>query len=133
LLLPLSIQQTKSAEYMKALKPYVKEIKNKYKGNDEAANQAVGRLYQDANQNPLAGCAVSLATLPVFLGLYRGVRNLAMEDKLNEPFLWIPSLEGPVRPPDYRGMEWLTEGWSADPTGGCCPFPPWGGKRRWPF
>jgi YidC/Oxa1 family membrane protein insertase len=68
LLLPLSIQQTKIAEYMKVLKPHVKKIKAKYKGNEEAANQAVGRLYQDTKQNPLAGCAVSLATLPVFLG-----------------------------------------------------------------
>jgi YidC/Oxa1 family membrane protein insertase len=72
---------------MKVLKPHVKEIKAKYKGNEETANQAVGRQYQDTKQNPLAGCAVSLATLPVFSGLYRGVRNLVMEDKLNESFL----------------------------------------------
>jgi hypothetical protein len=119
----MSIQQTKSAEYMKVLKPHVKEIKAKHKGNEEATNQVVGRLYQDAKQNPLARCAVSLATLPVFLGLYRGVRNLAMEDKLNESLLLIPSLEGPVRPPDYRGMEWLNEGWSRDPSGGLLPIP----------
>lgn len=117
---------------MKALKPYVTEIKAKYKGNDNAANQAVGRLYQDANQNPLAGCAVSLAQLPIFLGLYRGVRYLAIEDKLNEPFLWIPSLEGPVRPPDYRGLEWLTEGWASNPDGGL-PIPQLGWETTLAF
>lgn len=117
---------------MKALKPYIKDIKEKYKGNDNAANQAIGRLYADANQNPLAGCLVSLAQLPIFLGLYRGVRYLAIEDKLNEPFLWIPSLEGPVRPPDYRGMEWLTEGWLANPVGGL-PIPPLGWETTLAF
>jgi len=118
LLIPLSIEQTKSAEYMKALKPYIKEINEKFKNNEQAKNRAVGRLYSDANQNPLAGCLTSLAQIPVFLGLYRGVRLLAIDNKLNEPFLWIPSLEGPVRPPNFRGMDWLTEGWQAASDGG---------------
>ena len=26
--------------------------------------------------------------------------------------MWIPSLEGPVTAPTYRGMEWLMKGWS---------------------
>lgn len=115
LLVPLSIQQNKSTEYMKALKPYIKEIKTKFKDNENARNQAVGKLYQDAEQNPLSGCLVSLAQLPILLGLYRGIRLLAQEGKLEEPFLWIPSLEGPVTAAsDYRGMDWLTSGWSID-------------------
>ena len=31
---------------------------------------------------------------------------------IDEPFLWIPTLQGPVSPPNYRGLEWLTEGWT---------------------
>jgi YidC/Oxa1 family membrane protein insertase len=112
LLLPLSIQQSKSTEYMKALKPYVKEIKEKFKDNQDMQNRATAKLYEDAQQNPLAGCLVSLAQLPVFLGLYRGVRLLAIDGQLDEPFLWIPSLQGPVSPPDFRGLDWLTDGWS---------------------
>jgi YidC/Oxa1 family membrane protein insertase len=35
-----------------------------------------------------------------------------MDGKLDEPFLWIPSLQGPVTAEsDYRGMDWLTQGW----------------------
>jgi len=112
LLLPLSLQQTKGAEYMKALKPYQNEIKKKFKDNKEAQNRAMSKLFEDAEQNPLAGCGISLAQLPVLLGLYRGIRNLAIDGKLDEPFLWIPSLEGPVTAEtDYRGLEWLTQGW----------------------
>ena len=112
LLLPLSVQQSKSAEYMKALKPYIKEIQEKFQDNDDQKNRAIGKLYEDAEQNPLSGCLVSLAQLPIFLGLYRGIRLLAQDGKLDEPFLWIPSLQGPVTAPNYRGLEWLTEGWS---------------------
>jgi YidC/Oxa1 family membrane protein insertase len=113
-LIPLSIQQNKNAEYMKALKPYINEIKVKFKDNENARNAATGKLFEDANQNPLAGCATSLIQLPVLLGLYRGIRLLAGEGQLQEPFLWIPSLEGPVTPPDFRGTDWLTSGWTTD-------------------
>jgi YidC/Oxa1 family membrane protein insertase len=106
------LQQSKSAEYVKALKPYLDEIKEKFKDNKDQQNRAIGKLYEDAEQNPLAGCAVSLVQLPIFLGLYRGIRLLAQDGKLDQPFLWIPSLEGPVTAPDYRGMEWLTQGWT---------------------
>lgn len=99
-------------EYQKALKPYLKEIKEKFKDNQEAINRATGKLYEDADQNPLTGCFISLAQLPVLLGLYRGIRNLAQDGVLKESFLWIPSLEGPVSPPNFSGMDWLTAGWT---------------------
>ena len=111
LLVPLSVQQTKSAEYTKALKPYMAEIKEKFKDNQEAQNRAIAKLFDDANQNPLSGCLLSIAQLPVLLGLYRGIRLLAIDGELDEGFLWIPSLQGPVSAPDFRGMSWLTEGW----------------------
>lgn len=113
LLIPLSFQQTKATEMQKALKPYMDEINEKFKNNEARKNQLVGRLYQDADQNPLAGCFLSLLQLPLILGLYRGVRLLALDGKLDEPFLWIPSLQGPVTAEtDYRGMDWLFQGWT---------------------
>ena len=117
---------------MKALKPYINEIKEKFKDNENAKNAATGKLFQDANQNPLAGCVVSLVQLPVLLGLYRGIRLLAMEGKLQEPFLWIPSLEGPVSPPKFRGMDWLTSGWTTDAVSGY-PIPPLGWETTLAF
>jgi YidC/Oxa1 family membrane protein insertase len=103
---------------MKVLKPYTVDIKAKFKDNEEAQNRAIGKLYEDAQQNPLAGCATSLAQLPILLGLYRGISLLAQEGELEQPFLWIPSLQGPVSPPDYRGIDWLTSGWTAATDGG---------------
>mmetsp|Transcript_11015 Transcript_11015/g.25627 ORF Transcript_11015/g.25627 Transcript_11015/m.25627 type:complete len:449 (+) Transcript_11015:45-1391(+) len=112
LLIPFSISQNKSTEYSKALKPYQKKIKEKY-SDKNMQNRAISKLYEDAEQNPLAGCITSFAQIPIFLGLYRSVTRLAAESRLDEPFLWIPSLEGPVSAENnYRGMQWLTEGWS---------------------
>lgn len=113
LLIPLSIQQNKSSEYQKLLKPYMAEIKERFKDNKDAQNRAIGKLFEDADQNPFNGCLLSLAQLPVLLGLYRGIRNLAQDGLLNERFLWIPTLEGPVSPPLYRDIDWLTQGWTS--------------------
>ena len=110
--MPLSIQQTKSSEYIKLLKPYQDEIKEKFKDNKDMANRATAKLFEDANANPLSGCLISILQLPILIGLYRSISLLAKDGQLQEPFLWIPSLEGPVSAAnDYRGMEWLTEGW----------------------
>jgi membrane protein insertase Oxa1/YidC/SpoIIIJ len=49
-----------------------------------------------AQVNPLAGCLPTLATIPVFIGLYRALSNVAEEGLLKEGFFWIPSLGGPT-------------------------------------
>lgn len=131
LLIPLSIQQSKSTEYTKALKPYQDEIKVKFADNKDMQNRALGKLFEDAGTSPLNGCLLSLVQIPVFLGLYRGVTLLAKDGKLNEPFLWIPNLEGPVTAPNYRGLEWLTEGWTI--TNGFIPTPSLGWETTLSF
>lgn len=59
---------------MQALAPRVKEIQDRYKrsgGEADAMNVEVSNLYKQAGVNPLAGCLPTLATIPVFIGLYR--------------------------------------------------------------
>jgi hypothetical protein len=56
----------------------------------------IARLYQEAKVNPLAGCLPTLATLPVWIGLYRALSNVTDEGLLTEGFFWIPSLAGPT-------------------------------------
>lgn len=60
--------------------------------------------------NPLAGCLPTLATLPVFIGLYRALTNAASDGLLTEPFFFVPSLGGPSSMADNssgRGLGWL--------------------------
>lgn len=64
--------QVKSTVAMQALQPRIKEIQKRYEGKDQQEMQIqVGQLYKDAGVNPLAGCLPTLATLPVWIGLYR--------------------------------------------------------------
>ena len=96
---------------MQAIQPAAKKLQDKYKDRDPARlNQELQKLYADNQVNPLAGCLPSLAQIPIFIGLYRSLLALAKDDKITEPFLWIPSLEGPSA--DYtQGITWLTDGW----------------------
>ncbi|KAL3917158.1 MAG: hypothetical protein SGPRY_006514, partial [Prymnesium sp.] len=114
---PLNKQQIESTAKMQAIQPMAKKLQEKYSNRDPARlNQELQKLYQDnqahlAKVNPLAGCLPALAQIPIFIGLYRALLELAKDNLLTEPFLWIPSLEGPSR--DYtEGIKWLTEGWA---------------------
>merc|ERR1719291_711454 len=75
-------------------------------------NQKIAEVYQNEGVNPLAGCIPAIIQLPVFIGLYRAVLSLAKENKLDESFLWLPSLEGPTYGADpASGSDWILKGW----------------------
>jgi len=107
LTLPLNKQQIESTAKMQAIQPAAKRLQEKYRNADPARlNLELQKLYQENQVNPLAGCLPSLAQIPIFIALYRSVLNLAKADRLEESFLWLPSLEGPVD--DYtKGTSWL--------------------------
>jgi len=93
---PLSKAQVESTVAMQNIAPQVKAIQEEYKGRDQQEMQIkVGELYKKAGVNPLAGCLPTLATLPVWIGLYRALSNVADEGLLTEGWFWIPSLAGP--------------------------------------
>ncbi|CAM9224801.1 unnamed protein product [Chrysoparadoxa australica] len=109
---PLTAQQLTSTSKMQALQPKVKEIQTKYANNPEMANQAISQLYQEEEVNPLAGCIPTLAQIPVFIALYRALLNLSKDNALNEPFLWLPNLEGPTYgAPTSETLNWLKGEW----------------------
>lgn len=95
LTLPLTKKQVESAMAVQALKPRIDVIKERYGEDKEKIQKETSRLYEQANVNPLAGCFPSLLQLPIYIGLFRSLNNVAMSGSLdNEGFLWIPSLAG---------------------------------------
>ena len=53
-----------------------------------------------------AGCLPTLATIPIFWGLYRTLSNVATAGLLTEGFYWIPSLSGPTSLAAQRAGDW---------------------------
>ncbi|KAE8023591.1 hypothetical protein FH972_009268 [Carpinus fangiana] len=99
-----------SAMAMRSLQPMVKAIQERYAGNQEKIQLETARLYKLAGINPLAGCLPTLATIPVWIGLYRALSNVADEGLLTEGFFWIPSLAGPTTIASRQngsGISWL--------------------------
>jgi YidC/Oxa1 family membrane protein insertase len=94
------------------LQPKIKEIQNKYASNPQVMNEKVAAIYSEEQVNPLAGCLPAIVQLPVFIGLYRAILELAKGDKLSEPFLFLPNLEGPTYGADpASGSDWILKNW----------------------
>jgi len=104
-LLPLAYYQLASSASTTALQPKMAEIRAKYPDDKNMQNQMIAMLYEETQTNPLAGCLPALFQLPVFVALYRSFLNLAQTNEMSEPFLWIPSLEGPVF--GERNTDWI--------------------------
>lgn len=108
--LPLTKQQVESTLAMQNLQPKLKAIQQRYAGNQERIQLETSRLYKQAGVNPLAGCLPTLATIPVWIGLYQALSNVANEGLLTEGFFWIPSLGGPTTIAARQsgsGVSWL--------------------------
>ncbi|GER37208.1 inner membrane protein [Striga asiatica] len=108
--LPLTKQQVESTLAMQNLQPKLKAIQQRYAGNQERIQLETSRLYTQAGVNPWAGCLPTLATIPVWIGLYQALSNVANEGLLTEGFLWIPSLGGPTTIAARQsgaGISWL--------------------------
>lgn len=107
---PLSKKQVESAMAMRSLQPQIKAIQKRYAGDQERIQLETARLYKLAGINPLAGCLPTLLTIPVWIGLYRALSNVANEGLLTEGFFWIPSLAGPTTVASRQngsGVSWL--------------------------
>jgi len=104
---PLNATSLRSNAMMQLLQPKVKQIQAKYKNDQETMNRMMLRLFDDCGVNPLGGCIPSIVQFPIFIGLYRAINRLAEKNPhFKEPFLWIPSLSGPVEI-GKPNLDWL--------------------------
>jgi YidC/Oxa1 family membrane protein insertase len=78
ILLPLTISQTKSMAKMQMLQPELKEIQQKYKGDQQRIQQETMEFYKKNNVNPLSGCLPLILQMPVFFALFQMLRALGI-------------------------------------------------------
>ncbi|MCL2759276.1 MAG: membrane protein insertase YidC [Treponema sp.] len=92
---PLTKKGSEATLRMQALAPKIKEIQEKYKGNQQKLQQEMGNFYKQEGYNPLSGCLPMLLQLPIFIAMYQLFNNHF--DLRGAEFIpgWIPDLSAP--------------------------------------
>ncbi len=67
---PFTYKSYVSGAKMKALKPELDELKEKYKDNQQEFGVEQMKLYRQAGVNPLGGCLPMIIQIPIFIALY---------------------------------------------------------------
>lgn len=94
LLLPLTVKSIRSTYATQELQPKIKELQKKYGKDRTRLQQETMKLYQEYDINPIAGCLPMLLQIPIFLGLYYGIRGLSHNPD-SGGFLWLHNLSDP--------------------------------------
>lgn len=87
---PLSKKQFKEMKKMQSIAPKIKEIQEKYKGDQKTIGEKTMALYKEHGVNPFASCLPLLIQMPVLMLLYYMIRTYEFEFH-NGLFLWIGS------------------------------------------
>ncbi len=90
---PLQNKANKSMRHMAALAPKMQGLKDKYKDDPTRMNQEVMKLYKEHGVNPVGGCLPMMIQLPIFLGLFNMLGQVA--ELRNASFLWVHDLSQP--------------------------------------
>ena len=75
---------------MAALQPQLKELREKYKDNQEELNQRTMALFRDNKVNPVGGCLPMIIQMPIWISLYRVL--LTSVDLYHTEFLYLKDL-----------------------------------------
>lgn len=89
-LTPLTKAQFKAMKEMQKVAPLVKQIQEKYKGDQQTIGQKTMELYKEHGINPFASCLPLLIQMPILLLLYQTIRMYQFQFE-NGKFLWIGS------------------------------------------
>ncbi|MCX7021235.1 MAG: membrane protein insertase YidC, partial [bacterium] len=92
-MIPLTNKSFRSTMAMQRLQPKIEAIKEKYKDDQQRANQEVMELYKKHKVSPLGGCLPLLLQMPIFIALFGALRS-AVELR-GAGFLWIADLTLP--------------------------------------
>ena len=95
ILFPLTFKSYKSQAVMRLLQPEIKEINEKYPGNQNALarQQKTMALYSKAGANPMSGCLPMLLQMPILFAMFTFFPS-AIELR-GQSFLWAHDLAAP--------------------------------------
>ncbi|MCE5315203.1 MAG: YidC/Oxa1 family membrane protein insertase [Armatimonadota bacterium] len=110
---PLTKAQFKSMKEMQKIAPLVKELQEKYKGDQKAIGEKTMDLYKEHGVNPFASCLPLLVQMPILMLLFYMINAYKFQFEKGS-FLWIGSglsnMFGFTIPFVPGGKVWLTAG-----------------------
>jgi len=92
LIYPITRKQFKTTYKMQKLQPQIKVINEKYADDPQRKQQEMQKLYQEAKFNPLSGCLPTILQMPIFMALFRVLRDLSTEkfdNGVNGPYTFF--------------------------------------------
>lgn len=94
-LFPLTYKSFSSQAKMRVLAPDIKEINDKYPGNENAMKrqQKMMELYNRAGANPMSGCLPLILQMPVHVAMFSFLPSCI--ELRGESFLWASDLSAP--------------------------------------
>lgn len=90
LLWPLNQKAMESSARMQTVAPLMKELQERYKGDQQRLQQEMMKLYKEHKVNPLGGCLPMLLPMPILFALFFVFLNTI--EFRGVPFLWLPDL-----------------------------------------
>jgi YidC/Oxa1 family membrane protein insertase len=118
LITPLTKAQFKAMKEMQKISPLVKEIQEKYKGDQQAIGAKTMDLYKEHHINPFASCLPMLVQMPILMLLYYMIRTYEYQFAKGT-FLWIGSSLKHMYdfnvPMGAGGTVWVTAGNLSEP------------------
>jgi YidC/Oxa1 family membrane protein insertase len=87
---PLTQKAFMSGKMMQALQPQLKEMKEKYKDNQQLQAQETMKIFQEHGVSPLGGCLPTLIQIPVWFALYNVM--LYSVELYDSSFLYLQDL-----------------------------------------
>jgi YidC/Oxa1 family membrane protein insertase len=90
LISPLTYKSYLSGAKMKALRPEIAKLKEKYGGDQQQISMEQMKLFREAGVSPLGGCIPALLQIPIFFALYSFFNSSV--DLRGTDFLWAKDL-----------------------------------------
>ena len=87
---PLSYKSYLSGAKMKALRPEIAKLKEKFGADQQAMSMEQMKLFREAGVNPLGGCIPAVLQIPIFFALYSFFSSSV--DLRGADFLWAKDL-----------------------------------------
>ena len=94
LMWPLVKKQLHHAKAMRALQPELKRIKKEAKGDRAKEQSLTMELYKERQVNPFSSIGLLVIQIPIFLGLYSGIRRIVDDPSqlISFAYPWVQNL-----------------------------------------